>query len=133
MAAAAGPALLIIGKLATGVLALNTPLGLAAAAFSGIALYVVRNWPEVQKTIIDTANDMIKLYNESTGVRAAFESIAAVGGIAFDTLSESLDSFMVKMTSSGKAIWAFMTGDWKTAFDEGTTYLAAMAKTMGVV
>jgi hypothetical protein len=125
--AAIGPALLIIGKLVKGILILNTPLGLALGLFGAIALYVVNNWDKVSVQIVQVANKMIDLYNESAFVRGAFESIKATGVTAFKVLDEVLASFMDKLILSLSAINKLIARDFGGAWDDVTKWAGLVA------
>lgn len=138
IAAAIGPLLLIFGSLASllptiiaGVSALGTaftimtgPIGLIIVAVGALIYLLVKNWEAVKRSLVDTANYFIDLYNESMAVRAAvqyiilgFKQLFTAGKLVVNLLINGfklaartiVDSFK----NIGTLVKAVLTGDFK--------------------
>lgn len=138
LAAALGPLLVALGgivsaaplvisgiaSIGTVFTALTGPIGLVAAAIGGLIYLIIKNWSSVKKTLIDTANYFIDLYNESLLVRAGVETIIGVfktmGNtikLVFDVAGTILKNFWNNLkniaSSIGSLLKSFITGDFK--------------------
>src|SRR5690606_32578244 len=64
-----------VGMIGTAFTVLTGPIGLVIAAVGALLVLLVKNWSSVKKSLVDTANYFIDLYNESMLVRSAVESV----------------------------------------------------------
>ena len=76
LAAAIGPALLVLGKLSQIAAVALSPIGLIIGGLVAAAVIIVRNWDYVKKVLVDVINYFIDLYNESIVFRTAVETIS---------------------------------------------------------
>src|SRR5690606_24444655 len=138
LAAALGPLLVALGgivsaaplvisgiaSIGTVFTALTGPIGLVAAAISGLIYLIIKNWSSVKKTLIDTANYFIDLYNESVIVRAGveyiigvFKTMGNVVKLVFNVAGSILKNFgnnLKNLVSSiGSLFKAMISGDFK--------------------
>ena len=67
-----------VSSMGAAFVALSGPIGWTIAAIGVIIALMVKNWSSVKKTLIDTANYFIDLYNESMVFRAGVEAIMHV-------------------------------------------------------
>lgn len=126
IAAAIGPLLALAGTILPAIISgftiLTGPIGLVAAALTGIGVIIYKNWKPIKKTLLDIANYFVDLYNESIVFRAAVESVIGVfktlfeiGKFIFETLKNIIGNFIDQFVNGfktvGKIIKAVFTGN----------------------
>jgi hypothetical protein len=144
IAAVMGPALVVLGSLAsllpvlaTGFALLTGPIGLTIAGIAAIAYIVAKNWGVVKETLADVANYFVDLYNSSLVFRGGVEAIAVVFKYLWATVKGifqamiSTAQFVVRtifnaFSTLGKLIKGVLTFDvsgikdaLKKGFDDG--------------
>lgn len=103
--------------------AMTGPVGLVIAGVAALIALIVANWDEVKKTLVDTANYWIDLYNESMLFRAAVETVIGVfktmGNVArlvfnlLGTLLSNLwNNFKTVFGNLGDLFKAVLTGNF---------------------
>lgn len=103
--------------------AMTGPVGLVIAGVAALIALIVANWDEVKKTLADTANYWIDLYNESMLFRAAVETVIgvfkAMGNVArlvfnlLGTLLSNLwNNFKTVFGNLGDLFKAVLTGNF---------------------
>jgi hypothetical protein len=144
IAAVMGPALVVLGSLAsllpvlaTGFTLLTGPIGLTIAGIAAIAYIVAKNWGVVKQTLVDVGNYFVDLYNSSLVFRGGVEAIAVVFKYLWATVKGifqamiSTAQFVVRtiftaFSTLGKLIKGVLTFDvsgikdaLKKGFDDG--------------
>lgn len=127
VAAAVGPLLALAGTILpailTGFTILTGPIGLIAAALTGIGIIIYKNWAPIKQTLLDIANYFVDLYNESIVFKIAVEAVVAtfktfweIGKFVFEGLKSLLSGLVDGFTSGFKTIGevfkAVMTGNF---------------------
>lgn len=111
-----------VGMIGTAFTVLTGPIGLVIAAVGALLVLLVKNWSSVKKSLVDTANYFIDLYNESMLVRSAVESVVltfknlgAIISLVFNAAGSILNVFWQNLktlvSGIGSFIKAILTGD----------------------
>jgi len=91
---ALGPALWILGKLATALAFLSGPIGIVVAGLAAIAFVIYKNWDGIIDTVVELSNKFVDLYNNSLEFRMLIEAIKVVFGTAILTMKAGVDQLI---------------------------------------
>ncbi|WKW47258.1 phage tail tape measure protein [Myroides sp. JBRI-B21084] len=139
IAAALGPLIAIFGTFAAvlpsiiaGITAMGPafaamtgPIGLIIAGIGALIALIMYNWGEVKKTLADTANYWIDLYNESMLFRGAvqyiilvFKNLGNTIALVFNVAKSIVKAFWNDLKNAfgnlGNLLKAVLTGDFKS-------------------
>ena len=124
--AAAGPALIVFGKLigafgslkgAIGLViprviamwgAIFSPIGLAVGAFALLAVGIINNWDKVRGAITSVINTVIGLYNESILFRGVVNGVV----LMFENMWTILKGIFSIVGNIGSVLKKVLTGDF---------------------
>ncbi len=90
-AAGIGPALFIVGKLATAIALLATPIGLVVTGLGAIVFIISKNFDEILPVVVKLVNRFIDFYNQSELLRGTIAGIKTAFKIAFIAIKSQID------------------------------------------
>jgi len=90
-AAGIGPALFIVGKLATAIGLLATPIGLVVTGLGAIVFIISKNFDEILPVVVKLVNRFIDLFNQSELLRGTIAGIKTAFKIAFIAIKSQID------------------------------------------
>lgn len=113
-----------VGSMGAAFTIMTGPVGLVIAGVAALIALIVANWDEVKKTLVDTANYWIDLYNESMLFRAAvqyvilmFKQLGNAVVLVFNLASSIVKNFWNQLKTifgnMGDLLKAIFTGDFK--------------------
>ena len=111
VAAAIGPLMVLIPKIAGLIAAIASPVGLTIAAVALLATAIYTFSDEVGQALAPVINWFISLYNESTMVRIAIGHIKGMVKVVFDFFGFAINTVIEGLKDVGAVLKAVFTGD----------------------
>ena len=111
VAAAIGPLMVLIPKIAGLIGAIASPVGLTIAAIALLATAIYTFSDEVGQALAPVINWFISLYNESTMVRIAIGHIKGMVKVVFDFFGFAINSVIEALKDTGTVLLAVFSGD----------------------
>lgn len=114
VAAAIGPLLVLIPKIAGLVATIASPVGLTIAAIALLATAIYTFSDEVGQALAPVINWFITLYNESVAVRTVIGGLKAVVKTVFNFFGLAINNIIESFKDIGTIISAAMAGDFSS-------------------
>ena len=134
-AAGIGPALFIVGKLATAIALLATPIGLVVTGLGAIVFIISKNFDEILPVVVKLVNRFIDFYNQSVLLRGTIAGIKTAFKIAFIAIKSQIDqvinTFKILMDVVKEFINKRFSGDFGKVISDGLAKGADIGKKAG--
>ena len=115
--AAAGPIATAIAALMPIIAGITGPVALVAAAFTGLAILIVRNFEHVEPVIVNLVNAVIKFMNKTKVLGVIYNVVKTSIVQALKFIEMRFQNLMTTLSAVGTAVGQAFSGDFSGARD----------------